>query len=323
MKNIFSSLQIAELANFYSINYFDVGSRGGFQNDLYPLGFAVHAVGFEPDPIEFEILQKQQSNVWKSVTILPFGLSSYTGQQTLNIPIDPQSASLLEHNSIIGEKFDKQQFFEIDRTEEIQVLSLQDALTNTKFQSIDFIKIDIEGSELLVFKSSPDAMKDVLAIKTEISFIPFRINQPLASDVDVYLRDSGFELMDMIKPSHWRRNGYLIHPYYSNENPPYSKGQIVHADYLYFRDPDSLVNDVTKLLKLSLIAASFGYFDYALMIMERPEVTEFLRKKFKTTPIGVIRPASKIYGRRVFMEALYRQGRGFVPFFRYFKNLFN
>jgi FkbM family methyltransferase len=321
MKNIFSSLEIADLANFYSLNYFDIGSRGGFQNDLYPLGFAVHAVGFEPDPIEFSILQKQQSNVWNSVTILPFGLSNFTGQQTLYIPTDPQSASLLEHNSIIGEKFKKQQFFKIDRTEEIQVLSLRDALSKTKFQSIDFIKIDIEGSELSVFKSSPDIMEDVLAIKTEISFIPFRKNQPLASDVDIYLTEAGFELMDMIKPSHWRRHGYLIHPYYSDENPPYSKGQIVHADYLYFRDPNSLSGDIDKLLKLSLIAASFGYFDYALMIMERPEVSKFLGEKFNTTPIGIVKPASKAYGRRAFITAIYRQGRSFIPFVRYFKNL--
>ena len=321
MKNVFSSLAVADIANFCNLNCFDIGSRGGFQNDLYPIAFSVNLVGFEPDPVEFTDLQKQLSSEWKSVNILPFGLSSRSGQQVLNIPKDPQSASLLEHNLVIGEKFRKKQFFEIDRTEKIQVLSLKDALNKTNFQSVDFIKIDIEGAELLVFKSSPEVMKDVLAIKTEISFIPFRKSQPLASDVDIYLRKFGFEIMNIIQPYHWRRHGYLNHPYYSDETPPYSKAQLVHADYLYFRDPDSLGDDIAKLLKLSLIALSFGYFDHALMILERPVVESFLRTKFNTSPISIVEPASKVYGKRAFLRTLYRQIRDLVPLLRYSMNL--
>jgi len=197
LKNIFSSLGLAGIAECYSLNYFDIGSRGGFQKDLYPIAFAVEVVGFEPDPIEFERLKMQTPNFWKSVTILPFGLSGHSGRQTLNIPTDPQSASLLKHNLAVGEKFKKPQFFEIDRTEDIQTLSLKAALEKTNFKSIDFMKIDIEGAELLVFRSAPDIMKDILAIKTEIVFIPMRNDQPLASDVDTYLRQTGFELMDI------------------------------------------------------------------------------------------------------------------------------
>jgi FkbM family methyltransferase len=197
LKNIFSSLDVAAIAERYNISYFDIGSRGGFQKDLYPIAFAVEVVGFEPDPIEFKRLQSEAPNLWKSATILPFGLSGRSGPQTLNIPIDPQSASLLKHNLAIGKKFRKTHMFEIDRTEEIQTLCLKDALEKTNFESIDFMKIDIEGAELLVFRSAPDIMKDILAIKTEIVFIPMRNDQPLASDVDTYLRQTGFELMDI------------------------------------------------------------------------------------------------------------------------------
>ena len=323
MKNIFSSLGAGDIAKRYSLNYFDIGSRGGFQKDLYPIAFAVEVVGFEPDPIEFERLQTQTPNFWKSVTILPFGLSKRSGRQTLNIPTDPQSASLLKHNITIGEKFRKQQFFEIQRTKNIQTLSLKDALKKTNFRSIDFMKIDIEGAELLVFKSAPDVMKDVLAIKTEISFIPFRINQPLAIDIGNYLRQAGFELMDVVEPSHWRRDGYIIHPYYSIETPSYSKAQIAKVDYLYFRDSDSLSRDITKLLMLSLIALSFGYFDRALMILERPEVAKFLGTEFNKTPIEIVVSTSRVYSRKAFFREFYRQGRNLVPFLRYIKNFLN
>jgi FkbM family methyltransferase len=321
LHNIFSSLLIANMARQYGLTYFDIGSRGGFQNDLHPIAFAVDVVGFEPDPVEFKRLQSQPSEPWKSVTYLSQGVSDQTGRQILHIPTDPQSASLLKHNASIGEKFNKPQFFEIDRTEEIETLSLNDALAKTGFASIDYMKIDIEGAELAVFMSSSEVMNDVLAIKTEISFIPCRENQPLAADVDFHLKQAGFELMDITGPAHWRHHGYLVHPYYSTENPPYSKAQIVQADYLYFRDPDSLKGDIDKLLKLSLIALSFGYFDHALMILERTEITEFLYAEFGISPIQIVAPASKAYGQKAFLQAFYRQGRNLVPFVRYFRNL--
>ena len=115
----------------------------------------------------------------------------------------------------------------------------------------------------------------------------------------------------------------MIHPYYSTETPPYSKAQIVQADYLYFRDPDSLGGDLTKLLKLSLITLAFGYFDHGLMILERPEVERFLDIEFSKSPIEIVAPASKIYGRKAFFKALYQQGRNLIPFLRHLKNVLN
>lgn len=321
MKQIYKSLPIAAIAEKNPITYFDIGSRGGFQSDLYPLAFAVDAVGFEPDPVEYERLQLLPSGPWKSITFLPYGVSNQTGSQTLYIPTDAQSASLLKHNSAIGKKFDKPQFFEIVRTENVRTLSLNDALKQTNFNFIDYLKIDIEGSELAVFKSSPEIMNDMLAVKTENSFIHFRNDQPLASEVDEFLRQIGFELMDITEPAHWRRHGYLIHPYYSSEKPPYSRAQIVQADYLYFRDPDTLGEDIPKLLKLSLISMALGYFDHALMIMERPLIAKYLKNNFQISPMDIASSASKIYGRKTFYHAFYRQFRDLIPFIRYFKNL--
>jgi len=168
MEHLYDKLPVAAITARYPLSYFDIGSRNGFQSDLHPIAFAVDAVGFEPDPVEFERLQLLPSYPWKSTTILPHGIGGHTGRQTLYIPTDPQSASLLKHNAAIGEKFDKPQFFEIELTEDIQTLCLKDALEKTAFGSIDFMKIDIEGAELAVFKSSPEAMNDVLAVKTEI-----------------------------------------------------------------------------------------------------------------------------------------------------------
>jgi FkbM family methyltransferase len=317
----FQDLPLAAVARKHPLTYFDIGSRGGLQNDLHPIAFAVDAIGFEPDPAEFERLHDASSGPWKSFTLLPSGVSGKTGPRRLYIPDDPQSASLLEHDTSIGEKFDKPQFFNLERMETVETVSLPDALQQSGLDRVDYLKIDIEGAELEIFRSSETLMANVLAVKTEVSFIPLRKNQPLAVEVDGFLRRNGFELMDIITPAHWRRHGYLIHPYYSTESPPYSRAQIVQADYLMFRDPESLADDTATLLRLSLIALSFGYFDHALMILERPGVSAYLDQEFGLSPETLVAPASKRYGRAAFLGALYQQFRGAVPFVRYLMNL--
>ena len=321
MINLFLALSLAKIAERYPVSYFDIGARGGFQSNLHPIAFAVDAVGFEPNSVEFGKLKTQASDPWKSVTMLPYGVSGETGSQTLYVPTDPEAASLLKHNSAIGNKFDKPQFFEIEHTEEIDTLSLGDALTNSDLQTVDYLKIDIEGAELAVLQSSPSVVAETLAIKTEVAFMEFRQGQPLAGDVDAFLRRSGFELMDILSPAHWRRHGYVVDPFYSAETPPYSRGQIVQSDYLFFRDPDTLDDHVPQLLKLSMISLALGYFDHALMILERPAVSEAVQREFGVTAMEIVAPASKLYGRKAFVRNLSEHARRLVPFIRYLRNL--
>ena len=319
--NIFRTLPAGVLAEEYPITSFDIGMRGGFQSDLSPIAFAVDAVGFEPDPAAYERLKSSQEKEWRSVFLFREGVSGRSELRSLYVPKDPQSASLLRHDPTIGLKFDKPQFFELARTEEVSTITLGEALDRTHYSNIDYLKIDIEGAELEVFESSKNILEDVLAVKTEISFIPFRAGQPLANDVERHLLSLGFELMDIMGPAHWRRHGYLIHPYYSRELPPYTRAQIVQADYLMFRSLMSLKGKPVKQVQLAVISMALGYFDHALMTLESPEASKHLRDEFGLTPLEVVAPASKRYGRKAFLNSIYVQIRGLIPFIRYARNL--
>ncbi len=322
MENLFRKLAVAGMAEALPLRYVDIGSRGGFQSDLLPIAFAVDALGFEPDSEAFAALNGALSDPWRSATYLPCGVGAKTGSANLYVPTDPQSASLMEHDPEIGRKFDKPQFFELDRTEQVEILSLETALERAGFDSIDYLKIDIEGPELEVIQSSPAVVRELLCLKVEVSFVPFRFEQPLASDIDQFMRTQGFELFNILGAAHWRRQGYHIHPYYSRERVPYARGQIVQADYLYFRTLDSVENDATRLMKLALLFMAQGYFDHAIMALECPVAETALRDTFGLSPIDVVAPASKRYGRRAFVTAAWRQLRGIVPFLRYQRNLF-
>ena len=187
--------------------------------------------------------------------------------------------------------------------------------------TIDYLKIDIEGVELEVFKSSSLLLDNVLAIKTEVSFVEFRKNQPLASDVDSFLTSLGFILMDFQQPAKWRREGYVVHPYTANETPSYSRGQIVQGDYLYFRSPETLNNNPESLVKLALLFMAFGYFDHSKMILDMHSVENYLVKRYGKKSLDYVNPASLKYGQHIFFRNLYRTFRSLVPLIRYGKNI--
>ena len=193
-QNLFLGLTTSTIAQDHPINYFDIGSRGGFQEDLLPLAFAVNAIGFEPEPSEFIKLDSQESGPWLTSKHLPFAISGDGGRQTLFISRDPQSASLLQHNMELGVRFDKTQFVEVEAKIEIETQTLSEALELANINSIDYLKIDIEGAELEVFRSSPTIMDNILAVKTEVSFVEFRHDQPHAFEVE--------EFMNVLKYSH-------------------------------------------------------------------------------------------------------------------------
>lgn len=320
LDNLFLGLAVADVARLHPLTYVDVGCRGGFQRDLLPIAFAVNAVGFEPDPDELARLRGQDAGPWMSAKFLPYAIAGTTGRQTLFVPVDAQSASLMRHDTEIGRRFKKQQFFDVQKTIDADTLSLGDAIRLAGTATPDYLKIDIEGAELEVFEASPGVMKNVLAVKTEVSFLPHRHEQPLSHHVEAYFKAQGFDLMDILEPAHWRREGHLLHPYMAPECPSYSRGQIVHADHLYFRNPDALESAVGQLIKLALISMAFGYFDNALMILERPDLQPHLRRLDGAAPEGIVNSAARKYGRRVFAQAAYRQLRGLVPFIRYFRN---
>lgn len=320
LDNLFLGLAVAEVARAHPLTYVDVGCRGGFQPDLLPLAFAVNAVGFEPGPDEYTRLRGQPAGPWLSSRFLPYAIAGSTGRQTLFVPADGQSASLMRHDPEIGRRFKKPQFFDVQTTVEVDTLSLADAVRLAGSATPDYLKIDIEGAELEVFEASAEVMNAVLAVKTEVSFLPHRREQPLSHDVEAYFKGRGFELMDILAPAHWRREGYLLHPYMAPESPPYSRGQIVLADLLHFRNPDGLGGDAAALIKLALISMAFGYFDNAVMILERIDLQQHLRRLGCPSPAETVRPAARKYGRVMFSAAAWRQLRGLVPFLRYLRN---
>jgi hypothetical protein len=61
-----------------------------------------------------------------------------------------------------------------------------------EIDAIDYLKIDVQGSELAIFQNGHTRLRKTLVIQTEVLFLAMYKGQPLFGDIDVELRKLGF-----------------------------------------------------------------------------------------------------------------------------------
>lgn len=119
-----------------------------------------------------------------------------------------------------------------------------------EIDDVDFIKIDVQGSELAVFKGAQRILQGVLHIQTEVEFVEMYRGQPMFADVDIFLRSHGFQFHTF--------NGFgmrAFKPVLVNNNPNMGVRQLLWSDAHYVRDwlhLDAL--DELKLKKYAVLA---------------------------------------------------------------------
>lgn len=117
-----------------------------------------------------------------------------------------------------------------------------------EINAIDFLKIDVQGSELSVFESGIDKLSRAVAIQTEVSFLPLYREQPVWGDVDRVLRGMGF-----VPHAFAAVNRRAIAPIMLNNDPYSALNQLLEADVVYVRDfidPEAMDDEQLKHLAL-------------------------------------------------------------------------
>jgi hypothetical protein len=115
---------------------------------------------------------------------------------------------------------------------------------------LDFLKIDVQGSELAVFGSGRRKLKQAVAIQTEVSFVGLYKEQPTFGDIDLELRKQGF-----VPHAFTAVKQRMIAPLSDPANPHAAMNQLLEADIVYVRNfmrPGDLT--VEQLKHLAMIA---------------------------------------------------------------------
>ncbi len=202
-----------------------------------------HVIGFEPNPTALAELQRKKG---PNETYLPFAIGDGC-RHTLRICQAPGMTSLLQPNDDVLKLFHGfSDWGRVLQTEEIDTVRLDDI---PETSNLDYLKIDVQGAELMVFENASRRLANALVVHTEVEFLPLYKDQPLFSDVDQHLRSQGFVL-------------HRFEPLVSRAMKPILVGndlyapfkQVVWADAVFVRSFLNLAGlDSEELLKLATI----------------------------------------------------------------------
>ena len=117
--------------------------------------------------------------------------------------------------------------FHVVASERVQTTRLDDLLPDIHG---DFVKIDVQGAELMILRNGRRVLAETLVIETEAEFIPIYRGQPLFGDLQCFLRDQGFMLHKFV--DFGGRPFRPVRP----KNPFAPISQAMWADAIFVRD---------------------------------------------------------------------------------------
>lgn len=290
---------VRRLTGHLSFTGVDVGCRGGLCPDLRPIAPLVDAVGFEADPAEAQHLTSRADAAgWLSVRVVPEALGRPDEACTLRITAAPGRSSLLEPNHDVAQAFSRSEDYRVERRVAVRTQALDTVAATLGLERIRYLKVDVQGWEDAVFAGARRILDDqLLAVRTEVSFRPTYQDQVLFRDVDRILAGHGLVLVDLPELHAWRRSSRAKLPRLATGSRRYSRGELVHGDALYLRDPDAvgeLPGPTPRLhLEAGLLGLAHGQLDYAARVWDHPGLRDELEALLGMPPRRVLHEISR------------------------------
>ncbi|MCA6120295.1 FkbM family methyltransferase [Bradyrhizobium sp. WSM 1704] len=133
-----------------------------------------------------------------------------------------------------------------------------------EIDAMEYLKIDVQGSELAIFQNGRGRLADAVAIQTEVSFLPLYKKQPVFGEIDLELRSQGFiphALTSIDRRMIWPMVGADMFA---------ALHQLIEADAVYVRDFTQADSIGTEPLKhLALVAHHcYGSHDLAAICIQ-------------------------------------------------------
>ena len=212
-------------------------------------------IGFEPQTGALASLNARKSEL---ETYLPYVVGDGENAQ-LNLCLSPGMASLLTPDPpMLGHFHNFAAWARVIESVPVSTRRLDDI---SEIESLDFLKIDVQGGELTCFQHGRQRLAKAVAIQTEVSFIPLYKDQPAFGSIDLELRSMGFVPHAFVAIKNW-----MIAPLSVPNDPAAAINQLLEADIVYVRDFTRAADmDSEQLKHLAMIAHHcYQSFDLAL-----------------------------------------------------------
>lgn len=238
-----------EVENFCeNINFLDIGAAEDLDPRWDMLKNKINFFFVEPHPKSSEELLIQKKNVISKVfSDTPDQLKKFY------LTNKPTCSSFLKPNIEYLKKFKDFKRYEIDKILEYETTTVDKEFNNL---SLDFIKIDTQGSELSILKGSKKSLKNVLGLEIECEFFQLYEDQPLFEQIRSFLSEYDIIFYDFINIIRWERNSFS------------HIGQPQFADILFLRSPENVLNlyeekkiNLDKIKNYIIVLARYNKYD--------------------------------------------------------------
>ena len=237
----------------------DVGASGGINPRWSKTTEFYKGILFEPDPREFDVLKKNSDN---NLIVINSALSDSNKEIEFHLCKKQEVSSVYPPNFNFLNKFADSERFNVEKIIHINADTLSNQLKKEGIDEVDFIKIDTQGYELSILKGCSSYLENVVGLEVEVEFEPVYIGQPLFSELDNYVKENGFILVDL-KRYYWKRK--------NNKNTGNRKGQIIFGDALYFKSPEQILSSSNisqeKIIRTIYVYLSYGYVDLSQVLL--------------------------------------------------------
>jgi FkbM family methyltransferase len=216
-------------------------------------------IGF--DPLAERLAERAEAEeVVGSLTLLPFAIGD-GNVHTLYVNNDDATSSLFPLNTEHNARFNHISTLETVRTERIATYPLDEVLPAGP---IDFLKLDVQGAELMVLKGAQSSLRQAAVVHCEVEFSPIYRDQPLYPEIQIELAAYGFYLVDLLVPGRY---------HYLTESGVVAPDHLLWADAVFFRESD----DAEVLAAQSLMAAA---------IYRKPTLAEHLLSRARVAALA-------------------------------------
>jgi FkbM family methyltransferase len=238
---------IGGLAVLPSIKIVDVGANplAGVQGPYQSLidKSLASLVGFEPDPTVFDELQAIKG---QRQTYLPVAVGDGKRHQFRLCQMSGMNSLLAPNFDLLNLVHRHGAWAKVMSVVDVDTRRLDDI---AEIEAMDYLKIDIQGAEMLVFENATEKLKDCLVVHTEVMFVPMYVGQPLFSEQELFLRRFGLQVHKFFE-----MQGHVLKPLEVNGDPHAPLSQVFWADVIFIKDITRLDRlRPEQLLKLAII----------------------------------------------------------------------
>jgi FkbM family methyltransferase len=206
----------------------DVGAMSlGEGTDAYSLLASTtpcDVYGFEPGAEEFE---KLKASAKPGYHYLPYFVGDGSARTFYECNFN-MTSSLFEPNTALLSKFQAlEEVTRVQKTYPVETKRLDDI---PETEGTDFLKVDAQGAELMIFEGAPKILEKALIVHTEVQFVPLYKGVPLFGEIDIHLRSKGFSLHKLMQ------TGRTFKPLVFMNDINATLSQILWGDAIYVRD---------------------------------------------------------------------------------------